>query len=112
MLRRGEHRDGESERGEGGQVEVAAASRPAQVRGGPDGTREVSEPLGAASTSRDAAAAANCSRPVQQPEQGDCGVLADVGEPLGARDRFLDAGEQVQDVGLVRRAPIVVPQDA
>jgi hypothetical protein len=112
MLRRGEHCDVDPERGEGGRVEVAAASRAAQVRGCPDGTREVGQPFGAAFSGRDAAAAADCSRPVQQPEQGDRGVLADVREPAGARDRFLDAGEQVQDVGAVRCAAVVVPQDA
>jgi hypothetical protein len=93
-------------------VEVPAASRAAQVRGCPDGTREVGQSLGAACAGRDAAAAADCSRPVQQPEQGDRGVLADVREPAGARDRFLDAGDQAQDVAAVRRVPVVVPQDA
>jgi hypothetical protein len=41
VLRRGEHRGGESQGGEGGLVEVAAASRSAQVRGCADSTREV-----------------------------------------------------------------------
>jgi hypothetical protein len=112
VLRRGEHRDGESQGGEGGLVEVAAASRSAQVRGCTDGTGEVGQSFGAAFAGREVAAAADGAGPVQEAEQGDRGVLADVGEPSGARDRFLDAGDQVQDFGSVRCAPVIVPQDA
>jgi hypothetical protein len=112
VLRRGEYRDGESQGGEGGLVEVAAASRSAQVRGCPDGTGEVGQSFGAAFAGQDAAAAADGAGPVQEAEQGDRGVLADVGEPSGARDRFLDPGDQVQDIGTVRCAPEVLPEDA
>lgn len=70
MLRRGEHRDGESEGVEGGRVEIVPASHAAQVRGCPGGTREVGQPVGAAFAGRDVAAAADCPGPVQEAEQG------------------------------------------